>query len=143
MSFGFQTPLRVEEVGQAHGRTVYRLLDRLDYMSGSGVLYSVPAGFLTDWESLPRLPVISWLLGGRPVHRAATLHDWCYRKDSTPHVEREEADALFLEAMLSTGLSRVFAMPFYWGVRIGGAASYGVLSVTAELFHLVTARGKK
>lgn len=143
MSFGFQTPLRVEEVGQAHGRTVYRLLDRLDYMSGSGVLYSCPVNMLTDWESLPRLPVISWLLGGRPVHRAATLHDYLYRKDSTPHVEREEADALFLEAMLSTGLSRVFAMPFYWGVRIGGAASYGVLSVTAELFHLVTARGKK
>ncbi len=142
MTYGFLTPLRVEEIGCVHGRNVYRLLDRLDYMSGDGTLYSCPAGMVTDWESLPRLPLISWLLGGRPVHRAATLHDALYREDFTPPVSREKADALFLEAMLSTGLSRVFAFPFYWGVRLGGAASYHVLKMASELFHLQTARAK-
>lgn len=142
MSYGFQNNLKMEEIGQSHGRCVYRLLDRLDYANGAHTI-SVPAGFVTDLESLPRLPIVSWLMGDRPVHRAAVLHDYLYRKDSTPHVDRSEADALFLEAMLSTGLSRVFALPFYWGVRIGGAASFGVLSVTSELFHIVTARGKK
>ena len=143
MSYGFQNSLKVEEIGQVHGRSAYRLLDKLDYIDSTGRLYSVPVGFVTDWESLPRLPIVSWLLGGRPVHRAATLHDYLYRKDAPSCGGREGADKLFLEAMLSTGLSRIFAMPFYWGVRLGGAASYGVLSVTAELFHLVTARAKK
>ena len=142
MSYGFQNNLKMEEIGQAHGRCVYRLLDSLDYSDGIRTI-SIPAGFVTDLESLPRLPFVSWLLGDRPIHRAAVLHDYLYRQDSTPKVTREDADNYFLQAMRSTGLSDFFALPFYWGVRIGGKASYEVLNVASELFHLMTARGKK
>ena len=41
----------------------------------------VPTGFYSDGSSVPRLPMIYLLLGGR-AHREGVIHDYLCRKDS-------------------------------------------------------------
>jgi hypothetical protein len=86
-------------------------------------IITVPAGFLTDFASVPRVPIVFWFWGDR-AHREAVLHDYLYRVDSDPVVERSRADRAFLEAMGSRGKSWGVRWPMYLGVRIGGGAAY-------------------
>jgi hypothetical protein len=80
----------------------------------------VPMGFVTDFASVPRIPV-AYLLTGDCGHAAAVLHDWAY----TSHLcTRSEADALFHEALLAGGEPRWRAWLMWLGVRIGGAGPY-------------------
>jgi hypothetical protein len=82
---------------------------------------TVPKGFLTDFESCPRLPLV-YLLFGDISHRAATVHDFLYRSKM---VSREVADKVFLEAMAVAGTSWWRRYGIYLGVRIGGHWAYG------------------
>ena len=144
MSYGFQNNLVTEEIGRIHGRDVHLLVEPLVYIDGTNRTITIPKGFICDFDSVPqRIPLISLLFSDRPIHRAATLHDYLYRKDSVPKVSKEEADLLFLEAMYSTGLSSWLAKPIYLAVKWFGKSSYGILEVGSELFHLATARCKK
>jgi hypothetical protein len=83
----------------------------------------VPAGFETDFASVPRVPIAYTLFGGR-AHREAVIHDFLYRIDSSPCVEKNVADDVFLEAMECRGKSWFVRKMMYWGVRLGGASSY-------------------
>ncbi len=65
---------------------------RLD--TGAGIV-EVPAGFVTDFASVPRLPLV-FLLTGDTAHAPAVVHDWLYRTQTT---SRAFADAVFREAM--------------------------------------------
>ena len=76
----------------------------------------VPIGFLTDFASVPRLPVLYSLYGDR-AHRESVLHDWFY---FTAYVSRAKADRIFLEAMKSRGKSLFVRQGMYLGVRLGG-----------------------
>lgn len=112
----FLTKLRVEK--QDNGR--WLLLAPLDYKSAL-VYYivHVPVGFDTDFASVPRLPLLFWLLGDRG-HAAAVVHDYLYR---TALVSRSLADAIFREALKSeTGWLARWTM--WAGVRVGGWTSY-------------------
>ena len=40
-------------------------------------LITLPRGFVTDYDSVPRLPLAYWLLGGKR-HKAAVVHDFLY-----------------------------------------------------------------
>lgn len=75
----------------------WRLREDLPYElpDGQGTII-VPAGFLTDFASIPR-PLWS-LVGdpGGPWAPAAVVHDYLYRTGLLP---RAEADAIFYEAM--------------------------------------------
>lgn len=78
--------------------------------------YTVPAGFVTDFASVPRglwniLPPF-----GR-YSRAAVLHDWMYH---TGIVNRARADRIFLEGMAALGVSWAKRWAMYFGVRVGG-----------------------
>lgn len=77
--------------------------------------FDVPAGFVTDLDSVPRLPVV-WLLLKGWSRSAAVLHDWLY---SEGLVSRAEADRVFLDAMAATrvGLQRY---AIWAGVRLFG-----------------------
>lgn len=55
----------------------------------------VPYGFVHDYASVPRLPLIYAATGNR-YHRPAVLHDYLCRQR---HVRRDRADSVFLEAM--------------------------------------------
>ena len=75
------TPLRLEFAGSRDGRSVWRLLDTYEYHSvllapwfGTGPMM-IPAGFVTDLASVPRLPVV-FLLAGDEAHEASVPHDW-------------------------------------------------------------------
>lgn len=77
---------------------------------------TVPAGFITDLASLPRLV--------RPVldrnglsRRAAVLHDWLYCLKTGG---RADADKLFLEALKTEGVGWAARWSMYTGVRAGG-----------------------
>lgn len=76
----------------------------------------VPAGFETDFASVPRWPVVFTLLGER-IYAAAVLHDWLYR---TGQVSRREADALFYRAMRAEGIARPYALAAWLGARLVG-----------------------
>lgn len=100
---------------------LYSLLNPLVYCSA--ILERtlvVPAGFVTDFASVPRLPVVYLAAGGKG-ERAAVVHDWLY---STESVERATADAVLREALLSCGYSPALASTFYAAVRTFGASHW-------------------
>jgi len=83
----------------------------------------IQKGFETDLASVPRMPILYWLWGGR-AHYEGVLHDFLYRKNAVPSVKRSVADKVFLEAMKVRGKSRRVRWPMYFGVRIGGWTAY-------------------
>jgi hypothetical protein len=82
----------------------------------------VPAGFVTDFASVPRLPFIYWFTGGK-AQAPAVLHDWFYRTN-TEDITRAGADALLAEAMEARGYWKIRTWAMWAGVRIGGYWSY-------------------
>lgn len=108
------------------GRGTWRLLEPLEYSSDLlGGIVSVPAGFLTDFASVPRIPV-AFLFMGNQVHEAAVVHDWLYSThafEGKP-ITRETADQVFREACIACGSYGWKAWLFYKGVEIGGAGPW-------------------
>jgi hypothetical protein len=81
----------------------------------------VPASFRTNYASVPRMPLI-FLWAGDRVHKEAALHDAEY---TLRRRTREEADALFLEALLLNPLiSRPLAYAMHQAVRWFGSSSW-------------------
>lgn len=131
----FLTPLKVELV--AHDPAKWKLLEPLIYDSRTVGQIIVPEGFITDFASVPRVP-IAYLLTGGLGHAAATLHDFLY---TSPHntgtgriVTREEADKILLGAAvegmrlcgngfltaIKNQLRYTRARIMWVGVRLGG-----------------------
>lgn len=82
--------------------------------------FEVPAGFKTDFASVPRAPLV-FLLTGDTAHKAAVIHDYLYSMKEG----REFADQVFREAMRTERVSgwRRYLM---WGaVRLFGGSRYG------------------
>ncbi len=105
----------------ADKRGTWTLLAPLVYVSDVlGRMVTVPSGFVTDFASVPRLPV-AYLLAGDSGHEAAVLHDWAY----TSHFcTKAEADAMFREALLCGGEPGWRAWMMWAGVKIGGQGPY-------------------
>lgn len=111
---GFESRLRVEKIN-SH----WRLIEQLAY--DSAVLSArvvVPAGFETDFASVPRLPFAFWLAGDT-AHLAAVVHDFLY---TIQLCSRVEADRVFYEAMTLTGVPLWRRSLMYAAVRVGGWA---------------------
>lgn len=79
----------------------------------------VPEGFITDFASVPRVPIAFMLFGAR-AHHESVLHDYLYKIDSIPQVTRKQADDVFLEAMTVRGKGLFVRLMMFAGVRIGG-----------------------
>ncbi|EPE0659238.1 DUF1353 domain-containing protein [Escherichia coli] len=80
----------------------------------------VPAGYVTDLASVPR---ILWSLlppAGRYA-KAAIIHDWMY--DNALR-SKKEADLIFLDGMRILGVSRWRRGLMYMAVRLFGRGSY-------------------
>jgi hypothetical protein len=115
----FVTPLRAEEVDEFEG--IDRLLEPLGYESDLlDCRVDAPTGFLTDWASVPRLPLMYLAYGGKGK-KAAGIHDLLYHSRA---VSREMADQVLREAMLACGYSRLTAWAFYQACRVGGQARW-------------------
>ena len=105
------------------------LIYRSDYLKRFIV---VPAEFNTDLASVPRVPFIFLLWGGR-AHREAIIHDLLFRIDSVPNVSFFAANWVFLEAMKSRGKPYYIRHPMYAGVCIGAYPHYHKKGVADKL----------
>lgn len=115
MPSGFLTRLIVtldDDLAHA-GQGAWILRAQLVYAAADGLVYVVPAGYRTDFASVPRVPFAYWLAGST-AHRPAVLHDWLVE---TAPVPRRRADDLFHEAMLSLGMPRWRARLMHLAVR--------------------------
>lgn len=103
---------------RAHDAGEWVLLAPLSYRSAAGYLYQIPAWFITDLASIPRLARPAIDQNGRS-RRPAVLHDYLYCiKDG----ERSQADALFLEALEAEGVGWFTRYAMWLAVRAGGWA---------------------
>ena len=80
----------------------------------------VPKGFQTDFNSCPRF---QWWWHTK-AHRESVIHDYLYRINSSPVVERSVADWMLYEAMVVRNKSWYIRYPIRWGVQLGGGSSY-------------------
>lgn len=104
----------------------------LEYISDVAGRIVVPAQFETDLASVPRIPII-YAMWGNKAHREAVLHDYLYRIDSNPCVEKSIADDVFFESMELRGKPGYIRYPMYWGVVLGGQSSFHQKKVDAIL----------
>jgi hypothetical protein len=120
----FVTDLDVRKLGRdgsADKRGTWRLLAPLVYASDIlGRSITVPTGFITDFASVPRLPV-AYLLTANTGHEAAVIHDWLY---TTHEHFRRVADAIFEEALIAGGEPRWRSSLMWLGVRVGGGGPF-------------------
>lgn len=114
----FLDPLIVEEIHADR----WRLVHELRYDSAIlGARVIAPVGFVTDFSSVPRVP-LAWWLAGDTGRKAGVIHDllYCYRLPG----QRALADRVFNEALTAEGLPAWRAALMYAGVRVGGWASW-------------------
>lgn len=96
-----------------HGASEWKLEERLVYRSRYWPeLIIVPAGFITDLASIPR--IFRALIPQNGKHRlAAIVHDYLVRLDD---FDRRLADRIFLEAMEHLGVKRWRRYSMFWAV---------------------------
>lgn len=92
-----------------------------------GETITVPAGYVTDFASVPRF---MWTIGidplGKPA-RAAIVHDYIYStggRIKTPPYTKKQADQIFYDAMVVLGVGKIKRLFMWAGVRIGGRGSF-------------------
>ena len=83
----------------------------------------VPTAFETDLSSVPRIPLVYLLWGGR-AHYEGVLHDYEFRIDADPCLSFMGANWIFLESMIARGKRFYVKYPMYSGVVAGGYWSY-------------------
>ncbi|EGV2929238.1 DUF1353 domain-containing protein, partial [Salmonella enterica] len=85
----------------------------------------VPAGFVTDLATIPR---IFWTIlppDGKYA-KAAIIHDWMY--DNALRTKKE-ADLIFLDGMTVLGVPKWKRIIMYYAVRLFGRGSYSERNV--------------
>lgn len=104
-------------------RRHFELLEPLRY-HGNQETFTVPAGFVTDFASVPR-PVV-WLIPTYGVYTpAAILHDhlWAAARTPEPLLSRADADGLFRRSLRELGVSAPKRWVMWAGVRAGSGLS--------------------
>lgn len=149
----FLSKLRTEQLseGTLTKKPTFKLVAPLIYNSNTiEDLIEVPTDFVTDFATVPRLPVVYMLLGNLG-NSAAALHDFLYTYPHVPNtrygtkpVTRKLADEILRGAIIdgmekSTENEEVSAIRkyirsieyktigylYYAGVRVGGASHWG------------------
>mgnify|MGYP001583683165 CR=1 FL=1 len=99
----------------------WMLKEPLKYQSEIlNAVLEVPNGFVTDFASVPRVPVVYTFFGDR-AHRESVIHDYIYQ---THIATKEVADKVFMEAMEIRKKPLWVRWGMYLGVKIGGRSSY-------------------
>jgi len=125
MTGKFLTDLDVTNISDS-GSGLWRLDDNLEYCTSDGQIIIAPRDIIVDFAStgsLRFIPILYALIGNT-AQKAATLHDYLYRKNAMPEVTRERADWIFYDAMLTSGVPGWRAWMMHRGVRIGGGGSW-------------------
>lgn len=149
----FLSRLKTEQISEGTIRTkaLFALTAPLFYTSNTlEEVIEVPEGFVTDFASVPRLPLVYMFLGNLG-NSAATLHDFLYtyphipnKKSTAKPVTKEIADRI-LQGAIIDGMTKatenddvnnlikylrtleykLIAYLFYLGVKIGGNSHWG------------------
>lgn len=108
----FDSNLVMEKISKRLWRT-YR--DFVYYIDGGDEI-TVPAGFVTDFASIPR---VFWIFMPPDdiYSQAAVLHDYLY---NTKMFNRDRCDKLFLQAMEILGVGKFTRYTMYYAVRSFG-----------------------
>lgn len=118
----FVSALYIEELPEGKKRLTLPLI----YVDVDNKATIVPLGFITDYASVPKTPLLYLLFSG-VADRSSTLHDFLYSSKATA---RADADSLFLAAMLEEKTPRWKAHAMYYAVRLFGKAvrakAYGI-----------------
>ena len=125
----------------------WSLVDELVYR-GNRQRFVVPAGFRTDFATVPRL--VTWLVPRFGVYTlAAVLHDWlCTEGIRSGAVSAREADGIFRRVMRESGVPVLRRWLMWAGVRWGAltdeqrragwwASAPGVLAISVVAAPLV------
>lgn len=91
------------------------------FHSKSGYVCKVPAGFICDLDSVPRVPVVHAMFKGR-IFAAALGHDFEFSKAGL--LDQKQADKLLYEIGLWEGVNRRHMLPIYRAVRSFGHKHY-------------------
>ena len=96
----FTTPLVVQHIDGKKWRLCREFTYRLGSQWSNKYIH-VPAGFVTDFASIPKfiMPFLPWWA---KYQKGAILHDWLYlvKYMMGRNVTRKEADDIFYEAMM-------------------------------------------
>lgn len=125
----FLTSLIWEEMGwhEGMGRVIFRLHEPLVYQRKDGSLVTAPADFWTDGCSVPRFPPVLFGIIGAKLNRNGVMHDYAYRRNSTPLFTFDEANDFLLETMGCAWPDEIDWAEkemFYRGVQVGGHSSF-------------------
>jgi hypothetical protein len=102
---------------------IWILHEPLIYISDIVGRIEVPISFQTDFASVPRVPIIYELYGDK-AHRESVLHDYLYCIDSIPQATFDQANQVFLEAMIVRGKPEDIRNGMYQGVCLFGHSHY-------------------
>lgn len=116
------TRLRVEDDGfDKSGREIWRGIDYAAFRSKRFGTVVTPPGFRSNYASVPRLPLVFLMAGGR-ASKEAYFHDFAY---TVRQMDREDADDLFLEMLLlNPTITEGLAHTMHKGVRWFGNGSW-------------------
>jgi hypothetical protein len=107
----FKSTLSVDELGGGY----WLLKEDLRY-EGKFECFIVPAGFRTNFASVPR--IFTWLVPTSGEYtKAAVLHDWLW---GLPGFPRRDADGIFRRTMRELGVSDLRRYVMWAAVRLGG-----------------------
>lgn len=85
----------------------------------------VPAGFVTDLASIPRMfRNLPWLDPNGLSRRPAVVHDWLYGSRIGRRFGKQFADSFLRSALLSEGATKKAAAAFYFAVHLFGQSSW-------------------
>lgn len=124
MKAAFRTLLTTVELDEFE--PLYALRLPLVYDSAVlGATVTVPAGFRTDYASVPRILGIYDLAGGK-CNKAAVVHDWLYTVGYARRmpVDRLTADRVLREAIVASGYSVLTAALWFAAVRSFGQSHW-------------------
>lgn len=123
--------LAAEEVRNAESdRALYQLREEFRYVSDTFGEIVVPAGFVTDFASIPRAAL--WYVDDDDpcILFGSVIHDYLYTRHGDLGLgtrvifTREQADQVLREAMLVCGARKAQAAVVYAAVRLGGGSHW-------------------
>ena len=120
------TDLRVMRGQFRQGRQLFSLIAAVAYESDRlGGVVLVPAGYVTDLASVPKLP-LAWLAAGGTGTEAAVIHDFLYTTHAfnDEPISRATADAVFREAIAASQDKTAPGWLMWLAVRIGGSGAW-------------------
>lgn len=117
-----QAPPPAFSVKQFNDGSQWIVTESFSYRVGNSKLFvQVPKGFVTDYASIPPGPLRALFIPTGQYGRAAVVHDFLYW---TQHCSREQADRLFLFAMIESKVPADTRIKMYTAVRAGGEPSW-------------------